>query len=309
MICAVVLLAVGADEVGLAEPALLEDRDDGVVVVVDVDPVADVGAGAVQLGLDALQDAGDLARDELLDVLARAVVVRAVGQRGRDAERADPRPHQQVGARPWSRSRGCEGLTGVGSVNRVRVVELEVAVDLVGGDVVQPHAVPAHRLEQPVGADDVGLHERPRVVQASCRCATRRRSAPPRRCRRRAGRPASASATLPSTKRICVGDRSARLARGCRRRSARPATVTCQSGAASRTRWTKFAPMKPAPPVTRTFMADLLAVRCVRRPVAVGGVRVRRWRASGSATVRRPGGSSPGGQPLNSTSRLNRWAR
>ena len=53
---AVVLLAVGADEVGLAEPALLDDRDDGVVVVVDVDPVADVGAGAVELGLHALED-------------------------------------------------------------------------------------------------------------------------------------------------------------------------------------------------------------------------------------------------------------
>ena len=95
----VVLLAVGADEVGLAEPALLEDRDDGVVVVVDVDPVAHVEARAVELGLGALEDVGDLAGDELLDVLARAVVVRAVGDGRLDAEGADPRPHEQVGAR------------------------------------------------------------------------------------------------------------------------------------------------------------------------------------------------------------------
>ena len=147
MIVAVVLLAVGADEVGLAEPALLDDRDDGVVVVVDVDPVAHVGAGAVELGLDAVEDAGDLARDELLDVLARAVVVRAVRQGGLEAEGADPGPHQQVGAR-------LGGGVGARRVQRRRlgelgrVVELEVAVDLVGGDVVEALAVPAHRLER-----------------------------------------------------------------------------------------------------------------------------------------------------------------
>src|SRR5680860_120589 len=56
------------------------------------------GAGAIQLGFDALQDAGDLAGDELFDVLVGAVVVGAVGQRGLDAEGADPRPNQQVGA-------------------------------------------------------------------------------------------------------------------------------------------------------------------------------------------------------------------
>src|SRR5690606_12291809 len=46
-----------------------------------------------------------------------------------------------------------------------RVVQLEVAVHLVGGDVVQPGAVAAHRLEDGEGADDVGVDERPRVRQ------------------------------------------------------------------------------------------------------------------------------------------------
>jgi hypothetical protein len=47
----------------------------------------------------------------------------------------------------------------------LRVVELQVAVDLVGADVVEPLLVLAHGLEDRVGADDVGLDERARVVE------------------------------------------------------------------------------------------------------------------------------------------------
>ena len=46
-----------------------------------------------------------------------------------------------------------------------RVVELEVAVHLVGGDVVQPDAGPAYRLEDRERADQVGPDERRRVVE------------------------------------------------------------------------------------------------------------------------------------------------
>ncbi len=48
----VVLLAVGADQVGLADRAPLEDRQHRRGVVVDVDPVAHVLARAVELGPD-----------------------------------------------------------------------------------------------------------------------------------------------------------------------------------------------------------------------------------------------------------------
>ena len=48
----VVLLAVGADQVGLADLALVEDRPDRAGVVVGVDPVADVEPVAVQLRAD-----------------------------------------------------------------------------------------------------------------------------------------------------------------------------------------------------------------------------------------------------------------
>ncbi len=56
----VVLLAVGADEIGLADDALLEDRQHGRRVVVRVDPVADVLARAVELRPLAAQHVRDL---------------------------------------------------------------------------------------------------------------------------------------------------------------------------------------------------------------------------------------------------------
>ena len=55
---------------------------------------------------------------------------------------------------------GLDGLYGVASVNRLRFVERQIAVHLVGRDVVQPHPVPAHRLQHGEGADDVGVQER-----------------------------------------------------------------------------------------------------------------------------------------------------
>lgn len=51
--------------------------------------------------------------------------------------------------------RGCRGVLGEGLV----AVEREVAEDLVGGDVVQPRPVGAHRLEQRERAHEVRLDE------------------------------------------------------------------------------------------------------------------------------------------------------
>ena len=95
----VVLLAVRADGVGLPRAALDEDVPDGRGVVLGVDPVADVLAAAVELGADAVDDVGDLARDELLHVLVGAVVVGAVGDRGAQAVGAGPGAHEYVGPR------------------------------------------------------------------------------------------------------------------------------------------------------------------------------------------------------------------
>lgn len=155
----VVLLAISSDEVGLPHAALGEDVPDGAGVVLGVDPVADVLALPVEFRLDPVDDVGDLPGDELLHVLVGAVVVGAVGDRGAKAVGAGPGADQHVGGRlgrAIGRGRPVGRLLG----ELRRVVERQVAVDLVGGDVVVADAVFADGLQQAEGALDVGAQER-----------------------------------------------------------------------------------------------------------------------------------------------------
>ena len=155
----VVPLAVGADEVGLPHAALGEDVPDGAGVVFGVDPVADVLSAAVELGADAVDDVGDLPGDELLHVLVGAVVVGAVGDRGAQAVGAGPGTHEHVGAGLCARVRRGRVIRRLLGELR-RVVERQVAVDLVGGDVVVADSVLADGLQKAEGALHVGAQER-----------------------------------------------------------------------------------------------------------------------------------------------------
>lgn len=158
----VVLLPVGADEVGLPHAALGEDVPDGRGVVLGVDPVADVLAAAVELGADAVDDVRDLPGDELLHVLVGAVVVGAVGDRGAQAVGAGPGAHEHVGGSLGRAVRGARVIRRLlGELGGV--VERQVAVDLVGGDVVVADAVLADGLQQAEGALHVGAQEGLRV--------------------------------------------------------------------------------------------------------------------------------------------------
>ena len=158
----VVQLAVGADQVGLPYPAAGEDGPHGAGVVLGVDPVAHVAPVAVVPGAHPVDEVGDLPGDELPHVLVGSVVVGAVGDGGRESEGAGPGAHQQVGGRLGGAVRGARAVGGLlGEAGRV--VERQVAVDLVGGDVVVAHAVFAAGLDEGVGAAHVGLEERGRV--------------------------------------------------------------------------------------------------------------------------------------------------
>ena len=155
----VVLLPICSDEVGLPRAALSQDVPDGGGVVLGVDPVADVLAAAVELGAHAVDDVRDLPGDELLHVLVGAVVVGAVGDRGAQAVGSGPGAHEHVGAR-LGRAVRRGRLVGRLLGELRRVVEREVAVDLVGGDVVVADAVLPHGLQQAEGSLHVGAKER-----------------------------------------------------------------------------------------------------------------------------------------------------
>ena len=155
----VVPLAISSDEVGLPHAALREDVPDGAGVVLGVNPVADVLALSVELRLDPVDDVGDLPGDELLHVLVGAVVVGAVGDRGAQAVGAGPGADQHVRGRLGARVRTARVIRRLLGELR-RVVERQVAVDLVSGDVVVADAVLADGLQQAEGALHVGAQER-----------------------------------------------------------------------------------------------------------------------------------------------------
>ena len=158
----VVPLAVRSDEVGLPRAAAGQDVPDGRGVVLGVDPVADVLAATVELGAHAVDDVRDLPGDELLHVLVGAVVVGAVGDRGAQAVGAGPGADEHVGGRLCARvRRGRVVRRLLGELRRV--VERQVAVDLVGGDAVVADAVFADGLQQAEGALHVGAQEGLRI--------------------------------------------------------------------------------------------------------------------------------------------------
>ena len=71
----VVLFAVGADHVVAARLAMIEYGPYGGVMVIHMDPVADVGTRAIEFRFPTAEDIGDLAGDEFFDVLVRPVIV------------------------------------------------------------------------------------------------------------------------------------------------------------------------------------------------------------------------------------------
>ena len=158
----IVAFAVRADQIGLPQAALRQDRPHRARMVFGVDPVAHIEAIAIELGADALDNVRDLARNELLHMLVRPVVVRAVRDRHAQAIRAEPGAHEQVGARLSGRIRARRVIGRLLGELR-RVVEREVAVDLVGAHVVEAHVVFARRLDQAECAFHVRFEERFRV--------------------------------------------------------------------------------------------------------------------------------------------------
>ena len=94
----VVPLAIGTNQIGLADLAFLSDQQHRGAVIINMDPVADVQSGPIELRSAAVQDVGDLPRNELLDVLVRTVVVRTVAESGLHSEGAHPGAHQVIRA-------------------------------------------------------------------------------------------------------------------------------------------------------------------------------------------------------------------
>src|SRR5690606_26380538 len=163
----VALFVVAADVVGFTGHAGFDHAQQGAGVVFDIEPVADLQALAVDGQGFAFQGVEDDQRNQFFREMAGAVVVGAIGHQHRQAVGTMPGPHQVV------RSRLAGGIGRTGRVGRGFREEVlgsgQVAVDLVGGDVVeaeggarggaQPVPVGAGGFQQRVGADHIGLYE------------------------------------------------------------------------------------------------------------------------------------------------------
>ena len=124
-----------------------------------MDPVAHIQAIAIQLWLDAAQNVGDLAGNELFHMLEGTVVVRAVGYGGAQSIGSRPRTHQHITS-SFSGAIRRAGLIGRFLSKASRIVQCKVAVHFVGAYVVVTHVVLAACLKKAVGALDVSAQER-----------------------------------------------------------------------------------------------------------------------------------------------------
>ena len=226
--------------------------------------------GAVELGPDAVDDVGDLAGDELLDVLPGAVVVGAVGDRRPHPEAAHPGPDQQVGA----------GLgRGVGAARVVRRV-----------------------LGEPLRVVELRGRRRPR--RSRCGGSGRRGAGPPRAaCRCRPGWSARTATGRRASCRCATPRRSARPRRGpATRRSTSPASATSPTTSSTRSSGRPASDSRDAAYVilsSTVTRASVLAIRwCTKfepmKPGAAGhenAIHARDPRA-GQRTASRPGSSS-----------------
>ena len=136
-----------SDVVNLSFPPPIQNRPERIGMVVDIEPVADIGSSAVDGKRFSREAVDDHKRDELLGKLAGAVVVAAMGKGRRKAVGARVGADEMVGGRFGGR------IGGIGAVGRVFVESAalsERAVDLIGGDMV----------EMDVGKFPDGLEER-----------------------------------------------------------------------------------------------------------------------------------------------------
>ena len=173
------LFVPAAHVVGLAQASGLQHAADRAAMVLHVQPVAHLHAVPVHGQGFARQRVDDHQRDQLLGKMVGAVVVAAVGGEHRQTVGVVPGAHQVVAGGLAGAVRAV-GLVAV-RLGKRRLARSQAAVDLVGGDVQkakrrlglgrQAFPIAAHRVQQMEGADDVGLDEFARAVNAAVHMA------------------------------------------------------------------------------------------------------------------------------------------
>ena len=163
------------DVVGLAVAAPVEDRVDGPGMVLDIEPVADVFAPAVDRQRLVVTDVVDEQRDELLGKLVGPVVVRTVGDHSGKPVGVVKRPYEMV-RRRLRRRIGAVGIVARG-LGEESAAERQSSIHLVGRDVVEPFALPGaspdllRGLQERERPHDIGAREGERIADRAVHVA------------------------------------------------------------------------------------------------------------------------------------------
>ncbi len=166
---------VAADVVDLAGFAASEDKVDGPAVILHVEPIPHVEALAVDGQGFVIEGVGDHQGDELFRELVGAVVVGTATDGHGQAVGAVVGHHQEVGAGLGGAVRGACMDRCFLRKEQVRPVQGQVAVDLVGGDLVEAlHTVLPAGIHQNLGAENVGLQEDTGILNAAVNMGFRR---------------------------------------------------------------------------------------------------------------------------------------
>ncbi|MCY1536252.1 hypothetical protein D9M68_717000 [compost metagenome] len=161
--------------VGLAHHPTRNDLDQCPGMILDIQPVTNLRSVAIHRQRLARQGIEDHVRDQLLGEVIRPVVVRAVGHQHRQAVGALPGAHQVIRTGLGGRV-GRTGGVGRGFGEQI-IRTLEVAIHLIGRNMVEAERrlgfifqvipVTAGRLQQRIGANDIGLDEFGRPIDGA----------------------------------------------------------------------------------------------------------------------------------------------
>ena len=159
-------LASCTDVVSMSRRPAFEDGDERPGMVVDIEPIANVLASAVDGQRTSKKRIGDGQRDQLLRELIGAIVIAAIGEQHRHAIGAVPRQGEVIRCSLASRVRR-SGIVRRGFGERALVAQ--AAKHFVGRDVEeaecalswrrQTFPITARRFEQVVGPDNIGGNE------------------------------------------------------------------------------------------------------------------------------------------------------
>ena len=164
----VLLLIVTADVVDFTNSTFVDNQVNGLAVVLHIQPVTDVQTLSINRQRLVSQCISDHQRDQLLREVIRTIVVRATGNRHRQAVGTVVSQNQQVSGSLGTAVRRAGMDRSFFGEEQIRPIQRQVAINLISRNLmITLNAVLAASIHQNTGADDIGLEEDTRIFDGA----------------------------------------------------------------------------------------------------------------------------------------------